>query len=287
MTSMLELYKNPWRLDFERLLQSVTTDLLIVAPFIKYAEARWVCQVLSGLRSSHSVRLLILTSLRSESILSGMLDLTALIAFYDAIPNSKVVNLPRLHAKVYVADDNVAIVTSANLTGAGLDSNYEYGVGIKEPHTVKKIRSHLEAYAHLGNVLTYDVLTKLSSVAEKLSSEYQELQRSTQKDAHKRFNQELRQANDEFVKAQVGTRSANSLYSDAIVYVLREHGPLSTEELHPRIQRLLPDLCDDSIELVINDQHFGKRWKHAVRNAQQYLKKNGVIVFDGKKWTLL
>ncbi len=38
--------------------------------------------------------------------------------------------------------------------------------------------------------------------------------------------------------------------------------------------------------MVINVQHFGKRWKHAVRNAQQYLKRTGQIVFDGKRWAL-
>ena len=61
---------------------------------------------------------------------------------------------------------------------------------------------------------------------------------------------------------------------------------MSTVELHPKVQKLLPDLCDDSVELVIDGQHFGKRWKHAVRNAQQYLKLHGQIVFDGKRWSL-
>jgi hypothetical protein len=37
---------------------------------------------------------------------------------------------------------------------------------------------------------------------------------------------------------------------------------------------------------VINGQQFGKRWKHAVRNAQQYLKRSGQIVFDGMRWSL-
>jgi hypothetical protein len=37
---------------------------------------------------------------------------------------------------------------------------------------------------------------------------------------------------------------------------------------------------------VIDGQRFGKRWKHDVRNAQQYLKRQGIIVFDGRKWQL-
>ena len=42
--------------------------------------------------------------------------------------------------------------------------------------------------------------------------------------------------------------------------------PLSTKELHPKKEMLL-DLCSDE-ELVINDQSFGKRWKHGVRNLK-------------------
>ncbi|MCX7838180.1 MAG: hypothetical protein N2559_01805, partial [Anaerolineae bacterium] len=37
---------------------------------------------------------------------------------------------------------------------------------------------------------------------------------------------------------------------------------------------------------VINGVHFGKRWKHMVRNAQQSLKKRGVINYDGRRWFL-
>jgi hypothetical protein len=76
------------------------------------------------------------------------------------------------------------------------------------------------------------------------------------------------------------------LYAEAILYALAQ-GPLRTEQLHPKIQNLLPDLCDDEIELIINGEQFGKRWKHAVRNAQQYLKRSGQIKFDGTRWSLV
>ena len=33
-------------------------------------------------------------------------------------------------------------------------------------------------------------------------------------------------------------------------------------------------------------KRFGKKWKHAVRNAQQYLKRTNQIQFDGKRWSL-
>jgi hypothetical protein len=52
---------------------------------------------------------------------------------------------------------------------------------------------------------------------------------------------------------------------------------MPTAELHPLIQRIHPDLCDDSVDRVIDGKHFGKKWKHAVRTAQQHLKKIGKV----------
>jgi hypothetical protein len=99
------------------------------------------------------------------------------------------------------------------------------------------------------------------------------------------FTRTLHHARKEFLSAQVGTRSAHGLYAEAILYALSQ-GPLPTEQLHPKVQNMLPDLCDDEIELIINGQRFGKSWKHAVRNSQQYLKRSGQIAFDGNRWSL-
>ena len=282
---MIELLTSPWRSALRDLLVSAHSDLLIASPFIKASEAEWVCQVIEE-HGSSGICLQILTDVRSESVLGGSLDLDALQAFTKSILNAHVVNLPRLHAKVYVADDKAAIVSSGNLTTAGLDSNYEYGVAVGDQRVVSQIRSHLEAYAAIGNRLAPEVLAGLAVVGRQLADEYQELQRSTRVSLRRRFTRSLRDANLEFLKAQVGNRSANSLFSEAIIYVL-SRGPLITRELHPRIQRLLPDLCDDTVELVINGEHFGKRWKHGVRNAQQSLKRSEIIRFDGRRWSLV
>ncbi|MBI1885787.1 MAG: hypothetical protein HYS09_05685 [Chloroflexi bacterium] len=261
-------------------------DMLIACPFIKVSEAEWVCEALTSHGSVSHLRLEVLTDVRSDSVLSGSLDIEALRMFVETLPNASVTNLPRLHAKVYVADDSLAVVGSANLTRAGLDSNYEYGIALTEPALVMRIRKDLEDYARIGNRLAREVLADLAAVGRNLASEYEEFQRSAKASLRRRFSQKLRSANYEFLRAQVGSRSANSLFSDAIIYLLSK-GPLATQQLHPRIQNLLPDLCDDSVELIINGERFGKRWKHGVRNAQQFLKKNSVIRFDGRRWSLM
>lgn len=259
--------------------------MLIACPFIKTSEAEWVCDILTGGPSVSRLRLQVLTDVRSDSVLNGSLDIEALTTLTEMVPNTSVINLPRLHAKVYVADNKFAALGSANLTPAGLDSNYEYGVAFDDPALVSRIRDDLEDYARVGNSLAPEVLADLAAVGRDLASEYEQFQRSAKASLRRRFTEKLRTANYEFLRAQVGSRSANSLFSDAIIYLLSK-GPLTTQELHPRIQRLLPDLCDDAVELIINRERFGKRWKHGVRNAQQSLKKRGVIAFDGRRWSL-
>lgn len=67
-------------------------------------------------------------------------------------------------------------------------------------------------------------------------------------------------------------------------YLFQQKGALSTVQLHPLVQQILPDLCDDTTDRVIDGVHFGKRWKHYVRNAQVALKRKGLIDYDGRRW---
>lgn len=280
----MKLVTRSQRAALRELINLARGELILASPYIKRAEADWVCAELNRGGSS-AINVRILTDIRTDSVLSGSLDIAALLVFHATLRDATVVNLPRLHAKVYVADCDRAFVTSANLTTPGLDANFEYGVTIDEQLVVAEVRSNLQAYTKVGNVLTIDTLRELGATGEELSREFRDLQRAAGSKLRRRFSDKLRSANYEFLRAQVGSRSAHSLFSEAILYALTLM-PLTTAELHPRIQRMLPDLCRDDVELVINGERFGKKWKHAVRNAQQYLKRTGQIEFDGKRWSL-
>lgn len=281
---MLTLHSTSLRDGLKGVLDSVEHELVIVSPHIKQKEAKWVCDELEKRISISKLSILVLSDVRSANVLNGSLDIEALIHFCKRIPRSTVINLPRLHAKVFVADRTNALITSANLTPSGMDYNFEYGVRFRDMSLVGKVRADLDAYSRLGNVLEQQALDKLASVAKELSTQYRELQKAAGASLKQRFSQTLKEANHEFLRAQVGSRTAHSLFAEAILYALSV-SPLPTIELNPRVQRLLPELCDDTVELVINSERFGKRWKHGVRNAQQYLKKTGQINFDGKVWS--
>ena len=53
------------------------------------------------------------------------------------------------YAKVYVADDKLAVVTSANMTDGGLMRNFEYGVKITDTSLVSTIKRDVTEYAAL------------------------------------------------------------------------------------------------------------------------------------------
>jgi phosphatidylserine/phosphatidylglycerophosphate/cardiolipin synthase-like enzyme len=56
----------------------------------------------------------------------------------------------RLHAKVAVADGELAFVTSANFTGHALDQNLEIGVLVSGGQTPRRLKEHFHALIAVG-----------------------------------------------------------------------------------------------------------------------------------------
>lgn len=78
----------------------------------------------------------------------------------------------------------------------------------------------------------------------------------------------------------------HTVFAKTILYLLTRYGPLSTDQLHSKIRAIHPDLCDDTVDRVIDGKSFGKKWKHAVRSAQQQLKKRSLVTLEGEHWHL-
>ena len=96
---------------------------------------------------------------------------------------------------------------------------------------------------------------------------------------------ELRTDTEEFI---VNPRaSTTAKFADAVKYILKRNGPLPTAQINPLIQELMPEWCDDGVDRVIKGVSFGRKWKHQVRNAQVQLRRDGVVVREGKVWKLV
>ena len=238
------------------------------------------------LQSLESPRIEILTDLAVHNMVQGSTSPQALVDFCTAVPSTEVRHLPSIHAKVYVADGREAIITSANLTGGGLAGNYEYGVHIADPSVVRQIVDDLEGYATLGAKVSLLELTQFAEIAAQLRNRHLQVLASARRSLKEAFQEQLTAAEETLLDLRARTsQSNNAIFSRTILYLLRR-GPLTTAQLHPMIQKIHPDLCDDTVDRVIQGVHFGKRWKHMVRNAQQSLKQQGLIHFNGRDWSL-
>jgi hypothetical protein len=195
--------------------------------------------------------------------------------------------LPRLHAKVYSADGQRAIVTSGNLTAGGLESNHECGVLLTDHAAVREVEESIRAYARLGARVDGATLDAVCDVTDDIRSAYREQIASATRATTRRLAAVLGQAHDTLIRARLAGGPTHGVFARTIEHLLRRHGPLSTQAMHPMIQQLHPDLCDDTVDRVIDGKRFGRKWKHAVRTAQQNLKKRGLIAQQDDKWVWL
>ncbi|MCY4275016.1 MAG: phospholipase D family protein [Gammaproteobacteria bacterium] len=281
----MELLRSPWRnifLDFSR---SIEENATIVSPYIS---AQPLEEIAVSVQTPKSVQFNICTKLDSNSILHGSLDLNAIQKFCYKFPITTVKHLPGLHAKVYIADDHTAIITSGNLTISSLSRNLEYGIRVHDKETISQISDDIQQYQRFGCEISLQRLNDLCKQSNRMVKAY--LDANDSNSAEIQLNDRLDRQRKKFQNSIEKLRGESgatitSIFSQTVLHVLKD-GSLTTFQINLCIQDLHPDLCDDSKDRVINGVHFGKKWKHHVRNAQQALmRKNQILLIDGK-WQL-
>lgn len=280
------LLKSPWSKTFHQLVSGVDENLILVSPFIKRSKTAEILVELRRRRVENKVRVVVLTDLRPESALTGSMDLEALVELGNSLPKFDLTHLPSLHAKVYVADRRMAIITSGNLTDSGMSGNIEYGVAFTDKKVVGEIRQDFEGYSLLGAKVLPEEIEALLDEVKELKDLFKKAEHTIRAQARQAFKRKLEATHVQLLRHRAKGKTTNAIFSDTIVFLLSK-GPLRTIELHPLIQRLHPDICDDSIDRVIDGVNFGKKWKHHVRNAQQFLKREGRIRYDGQRWHIV
>lgn len=267
------------------LVRGARRGLLIASPFVGREGTELVAANLSdSLRESGGI--VFLTDLSPLNICQGVTDPDAILGICGIASQMSIRHLPKLHAKVYVADSSVAIVSSANLTIGGLRRNREYGVELSSRNAVRRVRRDITDYANLGASITVDDLVAYCRAASELREDYKRRRRQESASLTRKFQDRFTAVEDRLIRLRLAGGATHTVFAQTIEYLLRRHGPLTTVEMHPLISAIHSDLCDDSVDRVIDGKHFGKKWKHAVRTAQQQLKKKGVIELDGNQWRL-
>lgn len=163
-----------------------------------------------------------------------------------SFPRAAIQHLPRVHAKLLVADRAAAIIGSANLTAGGLENNYEYGLRLSSPDASGRIADHVDAYSTLAGVVTSELLASYSEAAATLRAVFLKRERAISASVTNEFTSRVRTADDLLLRARV-RGGVTSVFARTILFLLRA-GPVKTVELHPKIKTIHPDLCDDSVD---------------------------------------
>jgi len=275
----------PWKNEFIDILSRTKKELFISSPFINVAGVKILA---NSIQTKSSINIFLLTNLTTQNIINRSTEPAALLELYKQFDQVNISSLGKLHAKVYLVDNEIGIITSANLTCSGLINNFEYGILIDDKNIISIIKEDMLKYYSLGNIFDKNLLEKLNEESEKLYRIKNEMDNFIE---NTRVAQLLKEATEiidiDLLKSRIREgKTINSIFSDTVLYILKKRGPLSTKELHPLIQLIHPDICDDSIDRVIEGQHFGKKWKHSVRNAQKFLKEKGLIYLKDGEWHL-
>jgi phosphatidylserine/phosphatidylglycerophosphate/cardiolipin synthase-like enzyme len=140
----MKIFTTPWKNEFLELVSNSRTSIKITSPFVKEN----ICSEIFKAKSRSSTFELI-TTFKLMNVYTGSLDLSALELI---ISNSGVVkNHSKLHSKIYLFDDEKAVITSGNLTTGGLLRNYEYGILIEDESTVTTISDDFSALSNHEN----------------------------------------------------------------------------------------------------------------------------------------
>lgn len=252
----------------------------MVSPYITRAAAALIMNRGGAERRRQSVYLRVLTDLNPLSVCQGSCDPQAILGLARCFREATIRHLPRVHANIVVADRAIAMIGSANLTQGGIEENYEYSIKVSSGEAVSKILQDVEEYSALGAPITSNLLESYAKAAAGLRDSFQRKERAVSSTVRKEFQARVKSGDELLLRARV-KEGVTGVFSRTILFLLRT-GPMRTVEIHPQVKRIHPDLCDDSVDRVIDGERFGKKWKHLVRTAQQILKREGLVEFDGK-----
>lgn len=251
-----------WEETFSALFEQALRNLIIISPYITGDAVEMLCRQFEKRGDENEVNVRCLTNITSAALAGGSLEIGALLQLTNRLPRARVFHLGNLHAKVYLADERMALVTSANFTRGGMRLNREAGVRLDDPEQVAEIRAQVERFFQVSTPLERSDMERISVAAAELRSLTDRQTRALAQSPQREIIQEqLIRARVRVAQRLPGSEdvpSENRIFSSTILFLLAQFGPQTTEELHPRIQTMHPELCDDTIDRVIGGIRFGK-----------------------------
>ncbi|RKU15013.1 hypothetical protein C6501_07285 [Candidatus Poribacteria bacterium] len=145
-------------------VQVVKKSLYLSSPYIKNTIATFLYEILRS-KPDLNLSIKILTRIKIQDLIEGASDLEAFekLLEIDELPGIKaeVRCISNLHAKVYIFDEDSAIVTSSNLTPSGLKSNVEYGIEVTDSIAIRQMLNDMETYWHNAETLNMETIKEI------------------------------------------------------------------------------------------------------------------------------
>jgi HKD family nuclease len=264
-----KLLKSPFEGEFRAALSQAQEEIVFSSPYINDAG---VSVFIDSINKATCKSILVLTNLSSHNIVDNVTQPQALLKIYDTFENTTISSLERLHAKVYIVDNLLAVITSANLTNGGLRSNFEYGVVFDEPETIKNIKKDVLDYASLGHIFDREFLVKIHEESKKI--ERIQAKKSTQRNDSdlKALLSGHQKVESILTTRYEDTETRHSIFTKTVMFLLQKHKQLTTHELYEFVREIHPEMCDDAIEY-----HNEKRWKIEIRQALFFWRRKGMV----------
>ncbi|PKL14702.1 MAG: hypothetical protein CVV52_00570 [Spirochaetae bacterium HGW-Spirochaetae-8] len=118
--------------EISDMLESAQKQILIISPFL----GEQTCKHLARCLSNKNLNCRVITRFYREDFIQNVSSLDGLEALLDVGADLKAVI--GLHTKLYIFDDYLSLVTSANYTSGGLFSNIELGILIDDESAINE-----------------------------------------------------------------------------------------------------------------------------------------------------
>lgn len=158
---MVEAIKENFNDVFFDLIRSTRNSIKLCSPFVKKPI---IDQIFDNKHINADLTLI--TNFNLNYFYRQSSDIEAMDKIIDTSYN--VINCQNLHAKIYIFDDEVSIITSANLTYSGFNRNLEYGVKVDDRLVIQTIVNDYDMIVeqHLDNSVTKNQVTLIKDIIE-------------------------------------------------------------------------------------------------------------------------
>lgn len=133
-----------------KLSKDCKKEILILTPFLSNG-------ILRMIDINESIKIRIIVNASKGNLLASSTDLDEIKTYFQK-KNFEFRHNQRLHSKLYIFDENTAIIGSANLTNGGLENNIEIGSLTKQDEILKKFVNYFEELWQDSDIITEGIL---------------------------------------------------------------------------------------------------------------------------------